>query len=152
MSDVRIVVGAGALDAAGGVREESAFGTAPDATTVFSERDKVMADIEARLAEECRKFCAAAFDAARKTAAIREEIPEGADFAKLMVGMLPLYFFHFGEAFSHCVDEGILVDDGASYLKKVGLRLGDLSHQIILDGRQFYLVPAIDKPLGNGNQ
>ena len=62
------------------------------------EQNRLLTGIEARLANEMRGLGLTLAEFARRTKAIREEIPDSAQFCKLIAGCLPLFAFQLSDA------------------------------------------------------
>lgn len=119
-------------------------GAAPVPTAVVNQ-NTLLAGIEARLTNEMRGLALSLAEFARRTKAIREEIPDGADFCKLVAGFLPLTAFQLSDAILRAPQGFTFEDDGAVYLKQLGLELQDFVREFDFEGRKFLAVAFLDK-------
>lgn len=108
----------------------------------------LLADIEARLADEMRRLVAALHQFGSRAELIGKEIPENAKFCKSVTQLLTLLSFQLAYSFGKDLDAPIFFDDGAEYLRKLNLSLSDFVRELDLDGRRFLAVALIDKQLG----
>lgn len=108
----------------------------------------VLTDIEARLTQEVRGLIAALTQFSRRAELIREEIPDGAEFTKLVTGSLVLISLQFAHALGKGLDKPIFFDDGAQYLRELNLCLSDFVREVDLDGRRFLAIALVDQKLG----
>ncbi len=111
--------------------------------------DALLAGIEARLADEVRGLVASLEKFGRRTQLISKELPDRAHFSKAVTGFLSLLGFQFAYALGKDLDSRILLDDGAEYLRKLGLRGEDLFCELSLDGRRYVAIACIDDNLGD---
>lgn len=107
----------------------------------------VLADIETRLAQEVRGLIVSIGETVKRQQLICKELPDSARFCKLITGTHRLVLLQFAYALSKGVDERILFDDGAQYLRQVGLSLNELFCEVNLNGRRFQAVAFIDQQL-----
>lgn len=123
--------------------------TAADAPKALHAQDALLlADIEARLTDEMRGLVAALHQFGCRAELIRQEIPEGANFCKSVTAFLTLLSFQLAYSFGKDLDVPIFFDDGAEYLRKLNLSLGEFVRELTLDGRRFLAVALIDQQLG----
>lgn len=108
-------------------------------------QNDLLAGIEARLAEEMRGLALSLSEFGCRTKAIREEIPDSAQFCKLVAGCLPLFALQLSDAILRAPKGFTFEDDGALYLKQLGLELKDFVREIDLEGRKFLAVAFLDK-------
>ena len=108
----------------------------------------LLADIEARLADEVRRLVAALHQFGCRSELIGKEIPDSAKFCKSVTALLTLLSFQLAYSFSKDLDKPIFFDDGAQYLRKLNLSLSDFVRELTLDGRRFLAVALIDQQLG----
>ena len=108
------------------------------------EQNRLLTGIEARLANEMRGLGLTLAEFARRTKAIREEIPDSAQFCKLVAGFFPLMAFQLSEAFLCPKHRFTFQDDGALYLQQLGLKVNDFAREIDLEGRKFLAVALLD--------
>lgn len=108
----------------------------------------LLADIEARLADEVRGLVAALHQFGCRSELIGKEIPDSAKFCKSVTVLLTLLSFQLAYSFSKDLDTPIFFDDGAEYLRKLNLSLSDFVRELTLDGRRFLAVALIDQQLG----
>ena len=109
------------------------------------EQNRLLTGIEARLANEMRGLGLTLAEFARRTKAIREEIPDSAQFCKLIAGCLPLFAFQLSDAILRAPQGFTFEDDGALYLKQLGLELKDFVREFDFEGRKFLAVAFLDK-------
>lgn len=130
-------------------RVHLAFGADHAVRTVVDgqgrEHNLVLADIEARLTQEMRGLALSLAEFAFRTQAIREEIPDSAHFCKLIAGIFPLAAFQFADAVLRAPQSFTFEDDGAMYLKQLGLEVKDFVREVDLEGRKFLAVAFLDK-------
>ncbi|WP_423933213.1 hypothetical protein [Comamonas sp. 23] len=119
----------------------SAFGVVP----AELQDAAVLSDIEARLAEEVRQLIAALSQFSGRAQLIGKEIPDGADFCKLVTRFLGLLGFQLAHALGKGLNKPIFFDDGAEYLRELHLGLSDFVREINLDGRRFLAVALLDE-------
>lgn len=123
--------------------------TAADAPKALHAQDALLlADIEARLTDEMRGLVAALHQFGCRAELIRQEIPEGAHFCKSVTAFLTLLSFQLAYSFGKDLDVPIFFDDGAEYLRKLNLSLGEFVRELTLDGRRFLAIALIDQQLG----
>ena len=111
-------------------------------------QNTLLADIEARLAKEVLRLISPLGEFASRAQLIGKEIPESAQFCKLITGFLALSSLHVAYAIRQMADTPIFLDDGREYLAKLGLELHELVREVDLDGRRFLAVALIDKKSG----
>lgn len=121
-----------------------AEGAAPVPLAVV-DQNTLLSSIEARLTDEMRGLALSLAEFGRRTKAIREEIPDGADFCKLVAGFLPLTAFQLSDAILRTPQGFTFEDDGAVYLKQLGLELKDFVREFDFEGRKFLAVAFLDK-------
>ena len=110
------------------------------------EQDRLLlADIETRLANEMRRLALTLQQFALHTKAIRVEIPASAKICKLVAGFFPLVAFQLADAILRCPKGFTFEQDGALYLKELGLEVKDFVREIDLEGRKFLAVAFLDK-------
>ena len=119
--------------------------TRAEGLTSVEEQNRLLAGIETRLADEMRGLGMALREFAFRTKAIREEIPAGAQFCKLVAGFVPLLAFQLSNALLSDTKHFTFEDDGALYLHELGLEIEDFARQVDLEGRKFLAVAFIDK-------
>ena len=105
----------------------------------------LLSGIEARLTQEVRGLALALQQFGLRTKAIREEIPSSAKFCKLVAGFFPLVAFQLADAILRAPQGFTFEDDGALYLKQLGLELQDFVRELDLEGRKFLAVAFLDK-------
>lgn len=138
-------IGLDALSNGGAVVANGAFGAA----VVDAQDSLLLADIEARLTREMHGLALSLREFAGRTKAIREEIPESAKFCKLVTGFFPLTALHIANALLSEAQSFTFKDDGALYLKQLGLELNDFVREIDLEGGKFLAVAFVDKSKRN---
>nr|WP_142009745.1 hypothetical protein [Serratia fonticola] len=122
----------------------SADGAVPVSFPV-SGQDHLLASIETRLAEEMRDLASALQRFGIGTQRISEELPETAQFGKLITRFFSITSLQLAYAFLKDRDKPLLLDDGAQQLQDLGLSLNDFIREIDLEGRQFLAIALIDK-------
>lgn len=105
----------------------------------------LLATIEARLADEVRGLILALFKFASGAKAVREELPERAQFCKLVTMALELLALQGAHALGKDADMPLFLDDGREYLTRVGLHLKDFVREIDLNGRRFLAIALVDE-------
>ena len=125
---------------------ELAQGAGPDpgAPNVASEKDALLAGIEARLTDEVLRLVAVLLQSSGRLQAIGEGIPSGCQFSQFVARSFQLTILQFAHALSKGCHRRVLFDDGAQYLRELGLSLEDAFREVELDGRQFLAVAKID--------
>lgn len=108
-------------------------------------QNALLSGIEARLTEEMRGLALTLAEFGQRTKAIREELPDSAKFCKLVTGFLPLIAFQLADAILRAPQGFTFEDDGALYLKQLGLELQDFVRELDLEGRKFLAVAFLDK-------
>ena len=142
-------VAAAGLGRRGGSDLRSSFAVGAVAPEALNSQDALLlADIEARLTEEVRGLVSALHQFGSRAQLIGKEIPEGAQFCKSVTALLTLLGFQLAYSFGKGLDEPIFFDDGAEYLRKLNLSLGDFVRELTLDGRRFLAVALVDQQLG----
>ncbi|WP_431222222.1 hypothetical protein ACQ86O_17865 [Serratia sp. L9] len=142
---VRIATGTGADSSLGlNLSTMSTSGAAPISLSVASQ-DNLLASIETRLAEEMRDLVSALLRFGIGTQRINEELPETAQFGKLITRFFSITSLQLAYAFLKDRDKPLLLDDGAQQLQDLGLSLNDFIREIDLEGRQFLAIALIDK-------
>ena len=121
-----------------------AGGALPVAVAVAAEHD-LLAAIEARLAGEVADLINALNQFGCRAQAIGEELPLSSQFGKLVTQLLSSMSLQLAQALLKDADVPVLFDDGALYLKKLGLGLNDFLREVDLEGRRFLAVALIDK-------
>ncbi|GAB2471900.1 hypothetical protein GCM10027082_24270 [Comamonas humi] len=109
------------------------------------DENALLAILEARLADEMRGLGLSLREFALRTKAIREEIPKSAKFCKLVAGFFPLAAFQLADALLSETQGFTFKDDGALYLKQLGLEIEDFVRELDLEGRKFLAVAFVDK-------
>ena len=115
-----------------------------DSKVISDEENADLAVIEAKLADEMIGLGNFLKAFALRTKAIREEIPDSAQFCKLVAGFFPLMAFQLSEAFLCPKHRFTFQDDGALYLQQLGLKVNDFAREIDLEGRKFLAVALLD--------
>lgn len=113
------------------------------------QQAEVLSDIEARLTGEMRGLVGALTEFSGRAKLIGEEIPANAQFCKVVTGFLVLFGLQVANALGKGMDEPVFADDGALYLKKLGLQLNDLLREVNLDGRRFLAIALPDQGTGH---
>ena len=108
-------------------------------------QDAFLASIETRLTQEMLRLVSPLREFARRSQLIREEIPNSAQFCKLVSAALPLISLHFVNAILESSKKNTFAGDGALYLKDIGLSLNDFVREIDLDGRKFMAIAVVER-------
>lgn len=112
--------------------------------SAVDEQNRLLAIAETRLADEVRWLGRALAEFGFRTKAIREEIPSSAQFCKLIAGFFPMTAFQLAIALGERTGSFTFEDDGALYLKKLGLEVNDFVREVDLEGRKFLAVAFLD--------
>lgn len=112
-----------------------------------SQNGLLLADIEARLTNEVRGLICALDQFGRRAQFIGKELPDSAHFCKSVTSLLALLGFQLANSFGKGLDLPVFFDDGAEYLRKLNLSLGDFVRELTLDGRRFLAVALVDEQL-----
>jgi len=99
-------------------------------TTPVMNQDAFLASIEARLTQEMRDLILALQQFNRRAQLISENIPDSAQFCKLVTGLVRLVSLQLAAALGQGLDQGIFFDDGRQYLAQLHLRLNDFIREI----------------------
>ncbi|MFG0598414.1 hypothetical protein ACF8OH_27190 [Delftia sp. WSY_9] len=105
----------------------------------------VLANIEARLAQEVRGLIGSLDQFGRSAQGIYVEIPDGAHFCKAITSFLALLSLQIAYALTKGLDKSVFFDDGAQYLRELDLDLGEFVRELTLDGRRFLAVALVDQ-------
>lgn len=125
--------------------DNSGFAQRADGCVGVESQDALLAGIEARLTQEVLGLVASLREFSSRAQLIRKEIPEGAHFCKAVTSLLSLIALQYAESLGKSLDRPLLLDDGAEYLRKFGLRLEDSIREVTLDGRRFMAVAFLDE-------
>lgn len=126
-----------------------AQGALPVSLTITDE-NAMLSAIETRLTQEILNLTDALqrFGGISKT--ISEELPDSAQFGKLVTGFLSLLCFQFSNSLLKDMDQPFLLSDGGQYIQKLGLSLDDAFREIDLEGRKFLAIALINESLTDG--
>jgi len=108
----------------------------------------LVASVEARLAEEMRGLILALTQFSRRAQLISEDLPQSAQFCKLVSGSFVLMALQLAIAIGKSLDKPIFLDDGREYLRNLGLGLNEFFREIDLDGRRFLAIALIEQSAG----
>lgn len=108
----------------------------------------LLADIEARLANEVWRLVDALREFGSRAQLVCKEIPDNAHFTKLVSSSFILMSLQLAYALHKGLDKPIFFDDGVEYLRELKLCLSDFVREIDLDGRRFLAIALIDQKLG----
>jgi hypothetical protein len=108
-------------------------------------QDALLASIETRLTQEMLRLVGPLREFARRSQLIREEIPNEAQFCKLISAALPILSLHFANALLESAQKNTFAGDGVLYLKDIGLGLNDLVREVDLEGRKFLAVALVER-------
>jgi hypothetical protein len=106
-------------------------------------QDALLASIETRLTQEMLRLIGPLREFARRSQLIREEIPDSAQFCKLVSAALPMIALHFCNAFLESAQKNTFAGDGVLYLNDIGLRLHDFVREVDIDGRKFMAIAHV---------
>ena len=110
-------------------------------------QDALLSRVEARLAEEVRRLVGSLDQFSRRAQLIGELLPNDADFRKAVTGFLSLLCLQFAHSLRKGLDKPIFLDDGAEYLRELGLTLEQAFREVRLDGRRYAAVACTDDGL-----
>ena len=113
-----------------------------------AQNTSVLVDVEARLTREMGRLIISISESVARQELISKELPDGADFCKLVTSAHRLICLQFANALGKGLDKPILFDDGRQYLADLELGLGELFREVELDGRRFQTVALIEERLG----
>lgn len=117
----------------------------PEAFSVAGEHN-LLASIETRLTDEVICLANTLTTFSSNVQLISKELPDTAQFSKAVAALFSLCGLQLGNALLKSCDTPVLFDDGAEYLRQLGLGMKDLFREISLDDRRFLAVALIDKP------
>lgn len=117
----------------------------PGVPTVLLEDGFDAVAIHAELTDELRRLVGILGEFGARFEAIRDRISSERELSQLVSIALVLTRLQLQDALLQGVDEGILLDDGAEYLRQLGLCLEDAFREVRLDGRDFVCIAKIDK-------
>ena len=121
-----------------------ADGALPIAVAV-ADQNGLLAGIEARLTQEVGDLANALMAFGHATQSIREELPPGAKFGKLITGFFASLSLQFAHSMLKDRDKPLLLDDGAQYLHQLRLEMDEFVREIDVDGRRFLAVAFIEQ-------
>lgn len=127
----------------GGLCSNLADGALPVPLTIADENN-LLPTIEARLTEEMLILTGALQRFGVFSKGVSEELPDSAQFGKLVTGLLSLLSFQLSNSLLKDIDGPLLLSDGGEYLLKLGLSLNEAFREIDLEGRKFLAVAFID--------
>lgn len=110
-------------------------------------QNALLTSIEARLAKEMIGLVASITQFVGRSELICEEIPDSAQFCKLISGSIRLTCLQFAVALGKGLDKPIFFDDGRQYLADLNLSLNELFREVDLDGRRFMAIALVDKQI-----
>jgi hypothetical protein len=108
-------------------------------------QDALLAGIETRLTQEMLRLVGPLREFARRSQLIRKEIPNEAQFCKLISASLPIISLHVANAFLESAKKNTFAGDGVLYLKDIGLGLNDVVREVDLEGRKFLAVALVER-------
>lgn len=112
---------------------------------VVNEDALLALDVETRLTEEVRRLISALREFGGLAQTISKELPLSSKYSQLVAITLGLVSLQFSNALSKGLDKPIFLDDGAVYLKELGLGIDDLFREVDLEGRRFLAIALIDE-------
>lgn len=127
----------------GGLSTNFADRTTPVSLTI-SDKNRLLASIEARLTEEVKRLADALGRFSRNTQCISHELPDTSHFGKPVTLLLSLGSLQLANALLKNGDKPLLLDDGVEYLRELGLSLNDFIREVELDGRKFLAIALVD--------
>ena len=110
----------------------------------ITDKDDLLASIEARLTKEVIDLAGVLRDFSGRVQLIGKELPDTAHFSQSVTSLLSLIGLQLAVALLKGSDTPLLLDDGAQYLSELGLSLEDSIRELHLDGRRFLAVALID--------
>lgn len=121
-------------------------------------QNTLLSAIEARLTDEMLRLIEPLDQFGRRAQLISKEIPESAQFCKLVTISLGLLGFQLAYAIRKSCDTPVFLNDGREYLAKLGLELHEFVREVDLDGRRFWRSRSLTSkalsstaPLARGN-
>ena len=108
-------------------------------------QDALLASIETRLTQEMLRLVSPLREFARRSQLVREEIPNSAQFCKLISAALPLVSLHFANAILEGSKKNTFTGDGVLYLNDIGLSLNDFVREVDIDGRKFMAIALVER-------
>lgn len=127
-----------------GMNAEFANRAFPEALAI-SDKDRLLATVEARLAEEVLNLARALTVFGSRTQAIGEELPISSHFGKHITAFLSSLSLQVAYALLKGGNKPLLLDDGAQQLAELGLGLDQFVRELDLDGRRFLAVALLDQ-------
>lgn len=124
---------------------DSSFAEGAEGGVGVDPQDALLVSVEARLTEEVNRLVAALRQFSGRAQLIGKEIPDRAHFGKTVTSLLALIALQYADSLGKSLDRPLLLDDGAEYLRKFGLRLEDSIREVTLDGRRFMAVALVDE-------
>jgi hypothetical protein len=103
----------------------------------------LLAGIETRLTEGMLRLSRSLAEFGSRAQAIGMELPETAQFCKLITSLLALMGFQFAHAVIKGAEKRVFLNDGSEYLKELGLECQDFIREVDLDGRRFLAIALI---------
>ena len=138
MSEPREPTAPAIADGLGGLDSSLCLADRTDGECVVQGQDALLGSIEARLAEEMRRLVSALGEFGSRSQLIGEEIPSDAKFCKSVTVAFSLCSLQLAYALSQSMKRLVFADDGAEYLRQLGLGLDDLFRALrnnVLKGR-----------------
>lgn len=119
------------------------------ASAVRGLQDALGASVEADLANEVRGLILTLQQFGARAQLIGQRA-EGSQFCQPVALFLALSSLQIAVALGQAMNEGVFLDDGGEYLRKLSLSAQDLFRQVDLDGRRFLAVALVDQQPGQG--
>lgn len=114
-------------------------------TIPVADQDHLLAGLEARLADEVGSLVDALYKFGRSAQAIGEELPQASYFGKCVTVLLSTLSFQMAYALLKDGDMPLLLDDGAQYLRKLGLCGDEFFREFRVEGRRFLAVALVEQ-------
>jgi hypothetical protein len=121
-----------------------------EGVSVVDLQNAYLVGMEARLTREVKGLIGTLSQFGSRAQLISEELPVGAEFSKRVTLLLALLSLQLANALGQGLDKPIFFDDGALYLKQLGLGLDDFIREVDLDGRRFLCVALTDQGTAKG--
>lgn len=120
-------------------------------SVTIADENAVISAIETRLTQEILNLTGSLERFGSISKDISEELPDSAQFGKLVTRLLSLLCFQFSNSLLKDMDKPLLLSDGGEYIQKLGLSLDEAFREIELEGRQFLAVALINESLADGS-
>ena len=136
------------LDIAGG-SGESGLAQAAVGDGACESQNAFLASLEARLAEEMRGLICSLGQFSSRAQQIGKLLPDDANFGKTITGLLSLISLQLAYSLSESLNKPIFLDEGAEYLRGLGLTMEQTFREFSFDGRRYCAVACADDGLND---